>query len=69
MEKPSLEEEKTYTKTLFAPKRHLPMVVSGRVLERRYQGLSESGPKNCTLNLKMLANYVQRYLKIHNFHL
>ena len=69
MKKPSLEEKKPHTKTLFAPKRQLPMVVSGRVLERQYQGLFKSGPKKWTLNLKFKANYVQRYLKIHKFNL
>ena len=51
--KAKFRRKKPYTKTLFAPKRHLLMVVSGRVLERQYQGLFESGPKNSTLNLKI----------------
>ena len=45
MEKPSLEEKMFLTKTLFTPTLYLAMVVSGKVSERRYQGLLESGPK------------------------
>ena len=44
MEKPSLEERNLTQKH---------MAVSGRVLERPHQGLFESGPKNCILNLKI----------------
>ena len=50
MEKPSLEEEKIFTKILFAPMLNLAMAVSGTVLERSYQGLFESSPKLWNLN-------------------
>ena len=67
--KAKFRRKKLFTKTLFTPTLYLAMVVSGKVSERRYQGLFESGPKKWTFNLKFKANYVQRYLKIHNFNL
>ena len=36
------------------------MIVSERIL-----GLLKSGPKNCTQNFKIRANYAQMYPKIH----
>ena len=56
-------------KPFFAPDFVLALMVSERVLERQFQGLFESGPKNWTYNLKIRANYAQMYLKIHTFHL
>jgi len=61
--------KKLYAKTLFAPNFVLAMVVSERVFERQLQGLFKSGPKNCTYNLTIGANYAQMYLKIHHFYL
>ena len=42
------EEEKNYTKTLFASNLVLAMVVSERVWERQFQGIYKYGPKSCT---------------------
>ena len=68
MENPSFQKKKPYTKPFFAPDFGLALMVSERVLERQFQGLFESGPKNWTYNLKIRAKYAQMYLKIHNFH-
>ena len=48
MEKPSLEEKNLTQKPYLLKKRHLAIIVSGRVLDARYQGLFESGPKAST---------------------
>ena len=65
MERPSFEEEKKpYTKTQLCTGFFLAMVVSDRGLDRQFEGLVKSGPKICTYNWIIRANYALIYLKI-----